>query len=182
MKETKEITAYQCGYCGGTYLDKSKADYCHSDRTCGVCGIVIGKDDYYINCKSCRDKKERDKLQSLIDKASKLTYDEYMELNPDRPVVYNDGVFFDDLDYLLDKIHDNEDENPIVWGAKETIIELDPYFIIQNFEENCELEEFSMDKSQSDEIKQFCDDWNNRNAKKVYYEDNRVIILVKESE
>lgn len=182
MKETKEVLVYSCGYCGKLYRNKEQADYCHSDRTCGECGIVIGKDDYYINCKSCRDKKERDKLQSLIDKASKLTYNEYMELNPDYPVVYNDEYFFDDLDYLLDKIHDNEDENPIVWGAKETIIELDPYFIIQNFEENCELEEFEMDKEAVKKIKQFCTEWNDKYSQVVYYEDNKVLIILNEDE
>ena len=180
-KATVETTVYACGYCGKLWRNKEDADMCHMDRTCDECGVVIEKKSYYTLCDSCRIKKEQKKIQDLYDKATKISYDEYMKLY--YPVVHNDVFYFDDLDYLLEKSEDEDDSMPNwVWGARLSNIKLDPYDIIQNFEENVELDDYGMDKSAVNEIVEFCKQWNEKHSQDVYYEDNSVVVLLPKGE
>ena len=182
-KPTVETTVYACGYCGKLWRKKEDADMCHMDRTCDDCGVIIEKKSYYTLCDSCRIKKEQKKTQDLYDKAIKISYEDYMRLHPDYPVVYNDAFYFDDLDYLLEKCEDEGESIPKwVWGTKLEISKLDPYYIIQNFEENTNLEDFEMDKVAVNKIIEFCKDWNDKHSQKVYYEDNSVVVLLEQGE
>ena len=177
-KETKEVICYTCGYCGKIYQNKINADCCHRDRVCSECGIVIGKKDYYMNCSGCRSKKAQLKLQELINKAKKISYDDYIKEYPNYPVVYNDEFFFDDYDYLLDKINDNKDDNPIIWGTKQIAVKLDSQSVIERFEEETELEEYKMDKKAREEIEIFCNEWDKKYGKEVYFENTNIIIRI----
>ena len=182
-KPTVETTVYACGYCGKLWRKKEDADMCHMDRTCDDCGVIIEKKSYYTLCDSCRIKKEQKKTQDLYDKAIKISYEDYMGLYPDYPVVYNDVFYFDDLDYLLEKCEDEGDSIPKwVWGTKLSNIKLDPYDIIQQFEENVELDDYEMNKSAVNEIVEFCRQWNEKHSQNVYYEDNSVIVLLEQGE
>lgn len=180
-KPSKEMLVYACGYCGKVYRDKKQADMCHSDRTCDDCGVVIGKASYSTICDSCMVIRKNKKIQDLYNKATKMSYDEYMKLHPEYPVVHNDEFYFDDLDYLLEKCEDEDDSIPNwVWGAELQIKTLDPYRIIEQFEEDCELEDYSMDSDAQKEIIEFCKQWNEKHSQKVYYEDNKVVVLLPE--
>jgi len=181
MKASKEVSVWACGYCGKFYYNKEQADFCHADRTCSKCGATIGKTDYYTACKSCRDKTRHEQLQGTINKAIKMTYAEYMAKCPEYPVIYGDEFFFDDYDCLLDRIREGDNKTPIIWGSKKVNVTLDAYDIVERYEEQVEIEDFSLDKQKIDEIKEFCSKWNEKHAQDVYYEDNSIFIVLEVS-
>ena len=185
MEETSEILVYKCGYCGKIYRTKESADLCHSDRTCVTCGKVIGKKDYYSECESCRNKKSIEKELERFSLAEKLTIEQYDDKYPNHMIIWNDEFYYiDDLDMLLeDYLFENpEDKIPkYVWGTEEDVLELDPYSIIENFEENSDLDEFSLDKEECNSIKDFCKEWNSKYSSKVYRHTNKVAVLLRET-
>lgn len=176
MKETKEVTVFACGYCGKLYYEKEQADFCHADRTCMTCGKVIGKKNYYLDCEECRIKKAQLKQQEVYDKARKMTLEEYYKEFPEYPLVWDDNYYFEveDMEYSFEK----EDMPKWVWGAKQTISKLDPYSIVEHFEENTGLEDFELGKAEVTEIVEFCNQWNNKHGVEVYYEDTGIVVLL----
>lgn len=177
MKETKEVLVYACGYCGELYYKKEQADYCHADRTCSKCGIVIGKDDYYTNCKSCRDKKELEKQQELYDKARKMTYEEYTKEFPEHWLCWGDRYYQEPEDMEYD-FEEESDTPKWVWGTSENITMLDGYDIVSNFEENTEIEDFELGKTEFNEILEFCKEWNKKYSVKSYSESNKIAVIL----
>jgi len=179
-KETKEVLVYACGYCGTTYRDKENADFCHSARTCTKCGIVIGKVNYYTKCDSCIEKSKIAAEKVLFDNARKMTVKEYGEVSPDNPLFFNDEYYYD-IEYVLDEI-DAEDETPkYVWGTKSIEITLDAENIISNFEENCELEDYSMGSDAQKEIFEFCNQWNEKHAQTVYCQNDKIAVIINQT-
>lgn len=178
-KVTKEVTVYSCGYCGKLYRDKVDADFCHSDRTCTECGIVIGKVNYYTKCDFCINKSKLAAEKVLFDNARKMTVKEYSEEFGDNPLLLGDDYYYD-VDSILDEIYsmDEEDNPTYVWGTKSIEITLDAENIISNFEENCELEDYSMDSDAQKEIFEFCKQWNEKHAQTVYYQDEKIAVIL----
>lgn len=180
-KVTKEVLMYACGYCGTAYRDKLNADFCHSARTCTECGVVIGKKNYYTKCESCMIKSKVAAEKVLFDNARKMTVKEYAEEFGENPIFFNDKYYYDveDIFYSIDE----EDDKPnYVWGTKSTTITLDAENIISNFEENCELEDYSMDSDAQKEVFEFCKQWNDKHAQTVYYENSDVVVILDEEE
>ena len=181
-KVTNELTVYACGYCGKLWKEKSDADFCHSDRTCTECGVVIGKKNYYTKCESCMIKSKVAAEKVLFDNARKMTVKEYAEEFGENPIFFNDEYYYD-VEDIFDSIDEEDNKPNYVWGTKATTITLDAENIISNFEENCELEDYSMDYDAQKEIFEFCKQWNEKHAQTVYYQDKKVaIILDKEIE
>lgn len=180
MKETNEVLVYACGYCGKLYHNREQADTCHADRTCSACGVVIGKESYKTLCSSCEHTKKLNKLTEKINNATRMTYDEYVNEYPNYPVVYNDDYYLDDYDYLLEKIEEFEDTEPMIWGTTKKVETLDAYAIIERFEEGVELEDYSMDKEEVDAIVKFCNEWNEKYGVDVYYENSKILIILED--
>jgi len=182
MNPSKETLVYECNLCHELYYDKSKADYCCQDRTCSICGIVIGKNDYYTICEACKNKKQIERQQELFEKAEKLTWVEYQEKYPNHMISWGDN-YYPDIDYIYDEFYDNEDELPdYVWGTTVSEIEICPFELIQDFEERADIEDYEMDSSAASELIEFFKDWNKRNPQTIYYETNKVAILINKEE
>jgi len=181
-KETKEVLMYACGYCGTAYRDKVNADFCHSARTCAECGIVIGKVNYHTKCDFCITNSKLAAEKVLFDNARKITVKEFGEEFGDNPLLLGDNYCFD-IDSILDEIYgmDEEDRPNYVWGTKGTEITLDADYIISNFEENCELEDYSMDSDAQKEIFEFCKQWNEKHAQTVYYQNDKIAVIINQT-
>ena len=177
-KETVEVVVYACGYCGQLWRNKEDADLCHMDRTCSECGTLIEKKSYYTLCDSCKIKKEEEKMQKMYNNARKITYKEYVRESPDNHL-YMDGNFYseaEDMEYSFEK----EDMPEWVFGTKKVYVKLDAESIVQQFEENCELEDYYMDEQAKGEIYDFCEKWNEKHSQDVYYEDMSVVVLLED--
>ncbi len=174
-KSTKEVSVYACGYCAKLYRDKSQADLCHMDRTCGECGKVIEKKDYYVDCEECRLKKEKEKKEEMFKKAKKMTYEEYASKYPNHPVCDYDNYFFD-VDSALDYIDEHGD--CILWGTTAHEIQIDADNIIQQFEEAASCEEEEFDNGAVKDLRVLCNLWNKSHSETVYICNEKIAILL----
>jgi len=178
VKEVIEATIYKCGYCGDAYYDKNKAIACHSDRLCSVCGEPIGKRDYYLSCEKCRETKAKELEEKVFEKAEKLTLEEYCDRFPDNFCWYDEDYFtVDDIEI---KFEDYDEIPKYIWGTEKLEIALDPYSIIEDFEESTELDYFDLDKEAVEDIVDFCKTWNAKHYQIVYTQSNKVVILLED--
>lgn len=178
--KTKKVEMYECGYCAVAHKTKEDADYCHNDGTCLKCGVKIFKRDYYLKCKSCRDIEEQEKSKLLYEKARKMTYEEYIKEYPEHFLCLNDKYYseFEDMEYDFD-----EDDFPKwTYGTTKTLVKLDSNRIISDFEESCGLEDFYLNRQEVIEIQEFCNQWNEKYAEDVYYENTNIIVLLNKEE
>jgi DNA-directed RNA polymerase subunit RPC12/RpoP len=176
--ETKEQLVYACGHCGKLFRAKKDADFCHTDRTCNTCGAVIGKLDYYTSCQNCRTEKQRKADEEAFKKATKMTVDEYVKAFPQNPIVYNDAWFFN-VEDIYEQFYDSEDETPeYVWGTECKFQTIDYSDVVQDFEEHVEIEDYELDDVAVKELKEFFEQWNKKYGQDVYYESNKIAVLL----
>ena len=174
MEKSKEVKVFACGYCGKLYREKTNADFCHNDKTCGTCGKVVGKTDYYIDCKECRDKKEEQKEKERFDKAAKLSYKEY-EKDCEGYLFVNDEIY-----YFIEDLEDafEEDMPKYAWAASMETKGLISDDLVEDFESSLQLDDYQLQEDAVKKIEDFCRNWNEVHGVDVYYPDySRAVIL-----
>lgn len=174
-KQTKEVLVYACGYCSKLYRKKEQADLCHMDRTCGKCGKVIGKKDYYTNCEECRLIINKEKEDKLFTDAIKMNYLEYEKKYPGYPICIGDEYFYD-----IDSVLDNIDEygQCRVWGTTSCEITIDASSIAETFEEETTIEDYEMGTEAISDLVDMCKKWNKKNSEVVYLYNDNIAILI----
>ena len=172
--ESKDVTCYKCDKCGQVYREKVFADNCCKPKKCEDCGCELPGKYYYVVCDSCKEKR-------TYNKARKYSYEEYMELHKDDYYCLVNGVdnFYTDIDDLFDSLGEEEfKEIKYCYGICKEHMELDYESIIQEFEENVDIEDWSVDKEGYNEFKLFLEKWNKEYGTDRYSLDDKVVILI----
>lgn len=163
-------TAYQCGVCKNTYLDKESAEKCCTPKFCEDCGVELKPWWYRTICKPCHEKRQ-------FNNAEKLTPEQWDGWVQRDGYGYNEG-YFESLDDLLEYCKD-EDIKPPNWVFCCELVEhkLDIDDAIETM-----LEEAHEDARDylinEDELRQFIEEWNAKQKVATYYPDySRVVVL-----
>ena len=128
--EQNSVVAYACGVCGLVCLNEQYACQHCAERICD-CGKSI-EQKMYTTCPACHIQHSRERTQKQIDKAKKISWEDW-----DDPV-YCEGIeddYFVDVDELLEVLElIPEEERPkpfVVWACSKRGIELDAESIIE---------------------------------------------------
>lgn len=167
MAKEVSIKGYQCEKCGKAYAFENQADDCCKEYSCSECGIKLSK--YHTLCETCKEK-------IAYGKATKMTYDEYLEKHKDHMVVFNDN-YYTDIEDVLDYCEDNEIEPPqYVWGTSKGTVELDADIIEKNaLGDIFEYVKFS--KKGMEELRTFINGWNKK-YRLDYYSEEPIVVYV----
>ncbi len=71
---------FYCGLCRNVYgreNGKENAEKCCLPKLCEICQAEMDPKDYYVFCGECRDKRDRERVQKLIDEAKKINAVDY---------------------------------------------------------------------------------------------------------
>jgi hypothetical protein len=174
--ESVGIKAYKCSKCGGAYLSKDMADKCCETKYCKDCGKELPYKWYKTVCLSCSDKRE-------YDRATKISYNDYIVQHKDDYYTLCIGdKFYADIDDLFDSLDEDEfEEIEYCNGTYKDRMELDYESIIDEMIEESDMDEFEVDKSGYDELKQFLIGWNKKYGTDRYSCDDKVIVLIDKS-
>ncbi len=170
MKEV-QIKTYMCDNCGKIWTNKYLAEICCKQYYCEDCGKPTPK--YAMRCEECQEK-------YIYNRATKMTYEEYIKKYPDYPIVDAiNGEFYWELEDYLDYIS-NETEPPYptyCFGAEKERLELDIENQIGDINFNADVEDgYGLEVTK--DLIDFIDNWNKENGRDIYYCDNKIVILI----
>lgn len=166
IKRVDNIPLWQCTECGRLYTSKLEAEICHKEYFCEDCGKKTPQ--YHLVCDECSKKRR-------YDKATKMTYDEYIKKYPGNMIFYGDKYYME-LEDLLDELEGQEIDD-YIYGTDKERIEIDANCIISNLEDNADVEDFYIDSTSEDELYDFVKQWNEKYGQDVYYVNFNIIIL-----
>ena len=173
MSKEITLTGFMCDKCGKIFAtgnkqsDKYLADNCCKQYYCEDCGKPLPK--YQYVCDSCLDKRR-------FEKATKMSYSEYIKEYPDYPIYY-DEEFYWELEDFLDYCKSEDIPIPeFVYGTYKEPVEIDIESTIQETEENSDIEDFYFENTQ--ELIDFVNDWNKENGTACYYQDIMTCIVL----
>lgn len=165
MKEV-QLKGYMCEKCGKIHLNKDAAELCCKQYYCEECGVETER--YYLLCPTCAEKRN-------YEKATKMTYKEYIEKYPDYPIFdRNEEDCEWDIEYLIEK-YDKEDTPKYFYGATKERVEVDIEYAIQCAEEELPEDGYLYG---TQELYDFVKKWNEKYGENVYYCDKKTLILV----
>lgn len=178
MKSIKrEQPIYECGECHKVYLQERSAEICCASKTCEDCGCELPHTHYFVCCDSCREKR-------ILDRAEKLTIEEYASKYPHGYVVLCD-TFYGDVYEAMEQWEYNQYPNEIndedrpqyCFGTTEHKTCVDFEWAIESALEDA-YEDAEYDDKALKELSQFMDKWNKENALTYYCENDKVIVLL----
>lgn len=162
-------TVYQCSKCGLLHDLKESAEKCCSPKSCAECGTLL-ENKYYNMCPKCRKKHQ-------YDNCVKMTYDEYVKKYPNHMVVY-DEVYAEEIEDLFDTLFnswDSKEDIPImIFGTKKYKHEVNIEWAIENAKEEA-YEDAEFDNT--DELREFVNEWNEKNHLHSFSETNIAIYV-----
>lgn len=164
------LKGYMCDKCGKIYTDKYIAEICCKQYYCEDCGKPTPK--YIMRCDECKEK-------YIYNRATKMTYEEYIKKYPDYPVwgIEDTGECYWELeDYIEHIVNETEPPYPIYcFGSTKERLEIDIENVIEDInidmEDGCGIEP---DK----ELRDFINKWNEKNGRDIYHCDTNTIILI----
>lgn len=107
MAKKISIVGYACEKCGKAYHYDFQANECCEEYFCTKCGVKVGK--YQKYCDDCKEKIH-------IEKAKKMTYEEYIEKYRDNMFVHNDE-YYSEIEDVIDNCESFGEKYPkYVWG------------------------------------------------------------------
>ncbi len=171
VKRVDNIPLYMCTECGILYGDRLQAELCHKKYFCEDCGAEAPK--YHFYCDDCSKKRE-------YERATKMTYDEYIQKYPGNMIVYGD-TYYMELEDLLDELEEEEIED-YIYGTEKERIEIDADCILSDLEDNADVEDFYIDDVGKEELYNFVEQWNKKYGQEVYYINKDIIILLPDKE
>lgn len=183
-----DVVAYACGKCRFVMSSKEEAEGHCKPRLCDDCGKEVSS-SYRTICESCRTEHRKKKVESLVEQAKKVSWDDY-----DGPVYIEDeegncftntscGEGFhsspegaaDDLvdDWCnlkppLDVFH--------VWGVAEIPFYISASDVIENELENSHHENAEVSGAAVKEFQDFLDKWCSEQEVVSYEADYTVLI------
>lgn len=166
MEEIK-VKAYKCDKCGKIYTDKYLAEICCKQYYCEKCGKPVSR--YKTRCNSCQAK-------YIYDKATKMTYEEYIKKYPNYPIVDTvNGEFYWELEDYIDFIN-NETEPPYptyCFGATKKRLEIDLDQVFENI--NYDIED-GYELTITKDLEDFIDKWNKGNGQDIFYINENIVV------
>ena len=165
------MSIYVCDKCGKMYFDKYVAEICCKDYFCEDCGAPTPK--YHLVCEKCSKKRR-------YEKATKMTYDEYIEKYPDNMIVYGDE-YYTELEDLLDDLKGQKPDD-YIYGTDKERIEINADCVLSDLEDNADIEDFYIDDAGREELYNFIDQWNAKYGQDIYCLNEKVIILLSEED
>ena len=171
VKPITSTTIYACTECGRLYINEFEAELCHKKYICENCGAQAPQ--YHLICEKCAKKRD-------YENATKMSYEEYKEKYPDYMIYYG-GEYYADLEDLLDCLKGKELDD-YIYGTTKERIELDPYDMLTDLEDNADVEDFEIGEQAEKELCDFIFEWNKKYGQDFYYIDKNIIILLPNEE
>lgn len=173
MAKKIQVDGYMCEKCGKIYVgggigtDEYLANMCCKQYYCEDCGKPTEKYNYV--CPQCSEKRK-------FDKATKMSYSEYIKKFPDYPIYFNENFYWE-LEDLKEYQYYNDLEMPeYVWGTVKERVEVDIETAIENAEENSNLEDFYFDDTK--ELIDFVKKWNEENGTDAFYQSYDIVVVL----
>lgn len=172
-----EEKAYKCSNCGHIYLSQTLAENCCKSKTCEDCGKELPYKYYLRICEECQEKR-------TLERSEHLTPEEYEEKYPNNMVFLHNTYYCSIEDYLTEMAdtltYDKFMNIKYIWGTHKYDIKLDFYHIVDSFQEDVDIEDFQMDPTGYNELKEFIKQWNKKYLEYGYRVTDIAIILSEE--
>lgn len=167
------INGYTCLKCNHTYIDKHTAEVCCKQYYCKVCGVKTPA--YHIMCGKCREKE-------VFETAEKVSIEDYHERFPDNKVFYRGEYFSSPTSCLKMRKWRKLNAPEYIWGTDSYEVEIDADSVIEDMITNSSLEDFEVEKSGYNELREFLKEWNQKYGTTAYMQNDIAILIPKEAE